>query len=136
MKTPHRSGHAANPFPALLSLALLAVTLVFTGCYASGGGGYVSGSVALADTDDYIYYPGYEVYYSNRHHQYFYRDGNSWVRRSEPPRTFVRNAPSVHMDFHDSPEHHHAEVVRRYPKTWRQSREHQDRDHDRDRDER
>jgi hypothetical protein len=27
-------------------------------------------------------------------------------------------APSVRLDFRDSPEQHHATVVRSYPKTW------------------
>jgi hypothetical protein len=28
-------------------------------------------------------------------------------------------SPSVHMNFHDSPANHHAEMLRQYPRTWR-----------------
>jgi hypothetical protein len=50
-----------------------------------------------------------------------YRDGNSWVRRPEP-RGVAANvllaAPAVRMNFRDSPEQHHNDVVRSYPKNW------------------
>jgi hypothetical protein len=71
--------------------------------------------------DDYVYYPGYEVYYSNRRGQYTYRDGRSWVSRPAPPRVSVDvlfASPSVRLDFHDSPSRHHDQVVRQYPKHW------------------
>ena len=71
--------------------------------------------------DDYVYYPGYEVYYSSRRHQYAYRDGNRWVSRPAPRGMSVealRAAPSVKMNFHDSPAQHHAAVVKQYPKNW------------------
>ncbi len=88
--------------------------------------------------DDYVYYPGYEVYYSNVHHQYVYRDGNEWVTRSSPPPNIqvnvLRAAPSVHMDFHDHPWLHHDQVQRTYPRNWRPppsgQAEHHDRDYD------
>ncbi|HVZ65824.1 MAG TPA: hypothetical protein VG936_14755 [Lacunisphaera sp.] len=120
----------------LIPLASLAVLLPAAGLILSSAGcadaGYVSGG-AVIGADDYDYYPGYEVYYSRRHHDYYYQDGRRWVRRPTPPRVFVPG-PSVHMDFHDTPDHHHAEVVRRYPRNWRpDDRGHDhDRDHDRD----
>lgn len=76
----------------------------------------------VAVQDDYVYYPGYEVYYSSNRHEYRYQDGGSWVTRSTPPHVsadVLFASPSVRVDFHDSPERHHAEVVRSYPKNWR-----------------
>ena len=71
--------------------------------------------------DDYVYYPGYQVYYSRNGHQYIYRDGRSWVSRPAPPRVSVDvlfASPSVKLGFHDHPSIHHATVVRQYPKHW------------------
>ena len=75
----------------------------------------------MAVQDDYVYYPGYEVYYSSNRRQYTYRDGGSWVSRPTPPRVSVDvlfASPSVRLDFHDSPARHHARVVRQYPRHW------------------
>ena len=72
--------------------------------------------------DDYVYYPGYQVYYNSYRRQYVYQDGRSWVSRSAPPRVsadVLFASPSVRLDFHDSPSIHHATVVRQYPKNWR-----------------
>ena len=50
--------------------------------------------------------------------------GDAWVTR-DPSRRSVISAdvllasPSVKMDFHDSPDHHHADVVRKYPKNYK-----------------
>ena len=77
---------------------------------------------AVMVEDDYEYYPGYEVYYSRTRHDYMYRDGNSWVRRPQPhgiSAEVLFALPSVRMDFHDSPEHHHASVVHNYPRDWK-----------------
>jgi hypothetical protein len=71
--------------------------------------------------DYYVYYPGYEVYYSTSRRQYVYRDGRSWVRRPAPPRVSVEvlsASPSVRLDFRDDPSIHHAKVVKQYPKRW------------------
>ena len=71
--------------------------------------------------DDYVYYPGYQVYYSSNRRQYVYREGRSWVTRPVPPRVSVEvlaASPSVRLDFHDHPSVHHATVVRQYPKRW------------------
>ena len=80
-------------------------------------------SVVIVE-DDYVYYPGYEVYYSSNRHQYVYRDGRNWVTRPAPPRVQLDvflASPSVRVDFRDAPERHHAEMVRRYPRNWRES---------------
>jgi hypothetical protein len=71
--------------------------------------------------DDYVYYPGYQIYYSSYRRQYVYQDGRSWVSRPAPPRVSVDvlfASPSVRLDFHDSPSIHHARVVQQYPKHW------------------
>ena len=71
--------------------------------------------------DDYVYYPGYQVYYSSNRRQYVYLEGRSWVSRPAPPRVSVDvlvASPSVRLGFHDAPSLHHATVVRQYPKQW------------------
>ena len=71
--------------------------------------------------DNYVYYPGYQVYYSSSRRQYIYQEGRSWVSRPAPPRVSVDvlfASPSVSLDFHDSPAIHHAAVARQYPKHW------------------
>ena len=95
-----------------------------TGCvgYVDGprAGYYAEPSVAVVQ-DDYVYYPGYEVYYSSSRHQYAYREGSAWVSRPAPRGVSVNvlmASPSVRMDFHDSPAQHHAAIVRQYPKNW------------------
>ena len=102
----------------VLSVALLGA---LTGCvgYVDGPrAGYYAEPPAVVVQDDYVYYPDYEVYYSSSRHQYAYREGSAWVSRPAPRGVSVDvlvRSPSVRMDFHDSPEHHHAEVVRQYP---------------------
>jgi len=71
--------------------------------------------------DDYVYYPGYQVYYGSHRHQYVYQEGRSWVTRPAPPRVSAEvllASPSVRLDFHDAPAAHHAKVVQQYPKHW------------------
>jgi len=94
----------AHPMPAMV--------------YAIPQAGYAAPSVVQ---DDYIYYPNYQVYYSSGRHQYAFRDGTAWVSRPTPPGVppnVLRASPSVKMDFHDSPENHHAAVVKKYPTNW------------------
>lgn len=105
----------------VLGAVLLAM---LTGCvgYVDGPrtGVYAEPSV-FVEQDDYIYYPGYDVYYSGRRHQYAYQDGGAWVSRPAPRGVSVdvlAASPSVRMDFHDSPARHHPEIVRQYPKNW------------------
>jgi len=72
--------------------------------------------------DDYIYYPGYEVYYSRTRHQYVYFEGGGWISRPAPRGVSIDvllASPFVDVDFHDSPASHHAEMMRRYPRNWR-----------------
>ncbi|MDI1319734.1 MAG: hypothetical protein PSW75_06000 [bacterium] len=103
--------------------------VALTGCETDdsrGRSGYYDrpssrGSVMVVYEDDYDYYPAYEVYYSRSRHEYVYRDGNSWVRRSEPSGISISvllSTPSVRMDFRDSPEQHHSAVIRSYPRNW------------------
>ncbi len=90
--------------------------------YASHSSVQIQGSVVIMD--DYDYYPAYETYYSRNRREYVYRDGGTWVRRSQPQGVSIDlflATPSVRLDFRDSPEHHHATVVRSYPKTWQRS---------------
>jgi hypothetical protein len=108
----------------LVGAVLLATT---TGCT-----GYVTrprpegayappADVTVAVQDDYVYYPGYGVYYNSSRREYAYRDGNTWVSQPAPRGVQVaalRASPSVKMDFHDSPANHHAETVQKYPKNW------------------
>src|SRR4030095_16535253 len=71
--------------------------------------------------DDYVYYPGYQVYYSGHTRQYVYLDGRSWVSRRAPPRVSVHvlfALPLLMLVFRDSPSIHHAPVVREYQKHW------------------
>ena len=85
---------------------------------------------AVVIQDDYVYYPNYGVYYNSHRHQYAYLEGGAWVLAPAPQGVSVEvllASPSVRMDFHDSPEKHHAEMVQKYPKNWKPSAEHQDR---------
>ena len=102
-----------------------------TGCigYVDGprAGVYVAPpavEVGFAVQDDYVYYPSYGVYYSSSRRQYAYPEGGRWVSQPAPREVSVavlQASPSVRMDFHDSPEHHNAEVVQKYPKNWKAS---------------
>ena len=111
---------------ALITGAALFSAAGLIGCAYQEPGRPVGYSPAPVQTtvvvqDDYVYYPQYEVYYSNSRHQYGYRDGNAWAWRPAPPNVSLNvmlSSPSVHMDFHDSPERHHAAVVKSYPKNW------------------
>lgn len=100
-----------------------------TGCAAQGirpvpGSVYIEPNATFAVADDYVYYPGYECYYSASRNQYAYREGNAWVARPAPRGVTVnelRASPSVKMNFHDSPANHHAAVAQQYPKNWKPS---------------
>lgn len=127
-------------YTGLVVCAALSATL--TGCIVDGASQHpryqerppVQTHVAVVFQDDYDYYPGYEVYYSRSRREYVYLDGGSWVRRSEPrgvSLSVLLAAPSVRMDFRDSPEQHHGTVVRSYPKNWQQA----DKQHDEKSDE-
>jgi hypothetical protein len=115
--------------------AVLLLTL--TGCvgYVEGprAGVYVEPAVQVdagfVGQDDYVYYPGYQMYYGSRSHRWYDREGSSWVAHAAPRGASVdvlHASPSVRMDFHDSPANHHPEVVQKYPKNWKPSGAHQD----------
>src|SRR5437868_6038881 len=75
-----------------------AVVTMLTGCV-----GYVEGprahlyaplappvyAQAEVMSDDYVYYPSYQVYYSSNRRQYVYLQGSSWVSRQAPPSVSV-----------------------------------------------
>lgn len=103
-----------------------ALLVTAAGCQRYEGSprpGHLSGPppAVLIDQDDYVYYPGQQMYYGSRSHQYFYQEGSSWVSRPAPRElaaSVLLSAPSVRVDFHDSPAAHHAQVLRTYPKNW------------------
>ena len=106
-----------------------ALLLLPTGCIVEEpppGEAYGPGpGPAVVVQDDFVYYPDYEAYYSTTRHVFVYQEGGVWVTRPTFPRAsidVVLGSPSVHMDFHDSPANHHAEIVGRYPRGWRQDR--------------
>ena len=113
--------------------AMLLTTL--TGCvgYVEGprAGVYAEPAVPVdagfVGQDDYVYYPGYEMYYGSRSHQWYDREGSSWVAHRAPRGVSadrLQSSPSVKMDFHDSPANHHSAVVQKYPKNWAPSGPH------------
>ena len=125
--------------PVTATLVFGALTLLsMSGCATSEPGYAYSESypqpTQVIVQDSYVYYPGYEVYYNNARREYVYLDGNVWVSRREPPRRWARDlrrAPHVQLDFRDSPQRHHQEVVRRYPRNWNRDRRYDRDDPDR-----
>ena len=117
----------------VIGVALLGT---MTGCvgYVDGprAGGYVSPPVVETQVvvqDDYVYYPTYGIYFNSGRQQYAYLENGAWVLAPAPQGVSVevlRASPSVDMDWHDSPEKHHAEMLQRYPKDWKSSVEHHD----------
>jgi len=107
----------------LLSAALLAT---LPGCVGEVRGPsaevYVAPPVVeVAAPADYVYYPGYHVYFNSTMHQYAYMEGSVWVSRPSFPGVSVDvllASPSVRMDFHDSPANHNTEIARAYPRNW------------------
>lgn len=108
----------------------IALLTMLTGCigYVQGpaprAGIYVPAPVVettVVVQDDYIYYPAYQVYYSSSRQQCLYLQGGAWIARPTPPNVSIDvlfASPSVRLDFHDSPAHHHAAVVQQYPRNW------------------
>jgi hypothetical protein len=75
-------------------------------------------------TDDYVYYPDYEVYYSPTHRDYVYWDGGRWTHHRNPPRSWNRNSVSVHLNFSSGdPWMQHDNIRRQYPRNWRDRRD-------------
>jgi hypothetical protein len=88
---------------------------------------------AVVIQDDYVYYPSYGIYYNSHRRQYAYLENGVWIMQPAPQGVSVEvllASPSVRMDFHDSPEKHHAEMLQKYPKNWKPSAVHQDRKQD------
>jgi hypothetical protein len=116
-KFTFNSGHAR----LLICAALLSTLAGCVGYVQEPRPARVYVAPAVVAEDDFIYYPNYEVYYSNSRRQYYYMDGRSWVWRPAPPRVSVNvlfASPSVRMDFHDSPAMHHNTIVHEYPRNW------------------
>jgi hypothetical protein len=130
---PPRRANSTNGMQSSRIVFVLGAALLgaLAGCVGDQGGpsharvharpppGYVGGQAVVQD--DYVYYPGYQVYYASNRRQYVYLEGSSWVTRPAPPRVSVDvlvASPSVRLDFHDSPAVHHTTVVRQYPKHW------------------
>jgi hypothetical protein len=106
--------------------ALLVGTLAAPALYADGIHADINipvPSVSVNVTpDNYVYYPKYGVYYSSHRRQYYYQDHGAWVWGARPPSVsgdVVLGSPAVKMDFHDSPDRHHDEIVRKYPRDWK-----------------
>jgi len=110
-------------------VAVVALLTLLTGCV-----GYVEGpraravvdqpvvGVTVGVPDEYIYYPGYDVYYNSSRREYAYMDGGRWVNRPQPygiSENVLLASPSVRMNFHDSPANHHAAVRQSYPRNWK-----------------
>jgi hypothetical protein len=89
---------------------------------------------AVVAQDNYVYYPSYGTYYNSSQKQYAYMNNGAWVTTPMPfgvTADVLQASPSVRMDWHDSPEKHHAEMQKQYPKDWKSSGERHDQDGDR-----
>jgi len=89
----------------------------------------VVSSPVVVVQDDYLYYPGYAIYYNTYRHQYAYLNCDAWIWAPAPQGVTVEvllASPSVHMDFHDSLANHHREMIQKYPRDWRPAAEHHD----------
>ena len=90
----NKAEHLAVQIGFVSGLAIFLGVLV--GCigYVDGprpGGVYVPPPSVQVEAgfvvqDDYVYYPGYQVYYSSNRRQYVYLEGRSWVSRPAPRR--------------------------------------------------
>ncbi len=92
-------------------------------------------SVTVVAQDDYVYYPQYGMYYNRTHHRFYSLNHGAWVVGAAPvgfTADVVLASPSVHMDFHDTPEHHHADIIKRYPHDWKPAAHDDRHDHDGD----
>lgn len=105
-----------------LSVGLVALPLLICACGATVEGEVAvpgpPGAVVVAD-DEYDYYPAYGVYYNPYRRMYYYSENGGWVMRASPPGVGVDvffGSPHVRMGFHDHPQYHHDEVIRRYPR--------------------
>lgn len=120
---------SSRPTATIGLLAGPALLIFVAGCAAENPSRHTAywgrpterGQAKVAFADGYDYYPRYEVYHSRHRREYVYREGNHWVRRSEPRGVAIdvlHSAPSVRVNFRDSPAPHHADVARSFPKNW------------------
>lgn len=119
---------------AAFALVPILLAASFVGCasdqgyYSNGpyrGGPTTRVAASVGYSDDYVYYPAHETYYSSNRREYVYRNGNTWVRRPQPygvTADVLIRTPNIRMDFHDSPEYHHDAIVKQYPRDWRYDR--------------
>src|SRR5476651_716775 len=96
----HKFCLTGGRFGLLSGMAFLAMLILLAGGNRAAGQErpLIQVQIGAAVQDDYVYYPQYEVYYSNSRHQYGYRDGNAWVWRPAPPHVEVNallGSPSV-----------------------------------------
>lgn len=127
-RDPAYLGSVKTPL-LLAGAAGLLLIATFAGCasdsayYRDRPIGYDDRSVVYED--DYDYYPGHEIYYARNRREFIYRDGDRWVRTTSPhvSSRVLLSSPSVRVEFRDSPERHHHEVIRRYPRDWRYDRD-------------
>ncbi len=128
----------ANPAGFVAGAVLLAALTTAVGrADAQNSGVTITPPVVVAPVavpDNYVYYPNYGVYYNRHRQQYNYLRGNVWVAQPAPEGVSVNAllaSPSVNMEFHDSPERHHAEMLKKYPHDWKPSAVPQDRKEER-----
>ena len=111
-----------NLFTTTSCVCGAALLLALTGCVGYVRGPAVEVNAGFAIEDDYVYYPGYQMYYGSRSHRWYDYEGSRWMSRPAPrylsPRV-IRASPSVRVDFHDSPAAHHEQVIQTYPRNWR-----------------
>ncbi len=82
----------------------------------------VAQPVVVVDTSAMIYYPTYEVYFDPGARVYWHSDRGRWVSGGAPEGVSVavlQSSPSARMNFHGSPESHHAVVAQQYPRNWK-----------------
>ena len=118
-----------NKSPLVIPGGLSLVLWLLAGCSATPRWGSWSAhpspariATVMGRLDSYVYYPGYEVYYNRTKDQYVFQNDRAWVTQHEPPLDVngvdLLASPSVAMNFSDTPERHHAAVVRTYPRYW------------------
>lgn len=113
----------ASALRVVLVIASLVLVHLLTGCDTPTEAKGFTGISGDRIGDDYVYYPRYEVYYVPARREYVYYDAGTrtWIRTTTPTQVWVKDITGtayVKMDFHDAPEGHHADVVRRYPQNW------------------
>lgn len=123
MKTYSTSSDFFTLKTLLFMAAIVSAMFVLVGCDTPTEAKGFTGISGDRIGDDYVYYPRYEVYYVPTRKEYVYYDAASktWIRTTNPDQVWVKDISGtayVKMDFHDAPEGHHQDVVRRYPQGW------------------